>query len=132
MLFRSLIAKEGKVIEEDVFGLRDFETNTPLKSTDIFELASVSKQFTAMIIMQLASQGKLKYDDKVEKYLNIPYKNITVRQLLNHTSGLPDYQAIMDAHWDKSKVADNNDIIHYLNQYAPPALFTPEIGRAHV
>lgn len=120
-----LIAKEGKVIEEDVFGLRDFETNTPLKSTDIFELASVSKQFTAMIIMQLASQGKLKYDDKVEKYLNIPYKNITVRQLLNHTSGLPDYQAIMDAHWDKSKVADNNDIIHYLNQYAPPALFTP-------
>jgi CubicO group peptidase (beta-lactamase class C family) len=75
--------------------------------------------------MQLQSQGKLDYDDPVEKYLSIPYKNITIRHLLNHTSGLPDYQAIMDAHWDKTRVADNNDIIQYLNKYAPPALFPP-------
>ena len=120
-----LIAKEGKIIEEAVFGVRDFETNTPLQTSDIFELASVSKQFTAMVIMQLASQGKLKYDDEVEKYIQIPYKNITIRQLLNHTSGLPDYQAIMDQHWDKSKVADNAIIIEYLNRFAPPANFSP-------
>ena len=120
-----LIAKEGKVIHEEAFGVRDYDSKTPLKTTDIFELASVSKQFTAMVIMQLQSKGKLNYDDAVEKYLSIPYKNITIRHLLNHTSGLPDYQAIMDAHWDKSKVADNNDIIEYLNKYAPPANFLP-------
>jgi len=44
---------------------------------------------------------------------------------LNHTSGLPDYQAIMDEHWDKSKVADNDDIIEYLRKYHPPKLFEP-------
>jgi hypothetical protein len=120
-----LIAKEGKIIEEAAFGVRDIESNTSLKTSDIFELASVSKQFTAMVIMQLASQGKLKYEDEVEKYIQIPYKKITIRQLLNHTSGLPDYQAIMDEHWDKSKVADNSIIIDYLNKYAPPANFSP-------
>lgn len=120
-----LIAKNGRILTEEAFGVRDYVSGIPLETTDIFELASVSKQFTAMIIMQLQSKGKLSYDDEVETYLNIPYKKITIRQLLNHTSGLPDYQVIMDSHWDKSKVADNNDIIAYLNRYAPPANFLP-------
>jgi CubicO group peptidase (beta-lactamase class C family) len=94
-------------------------------NTDIFELASVSKQFTAMIIMMLEEKGKLAYDDPVDKYLAIPYKGITIRHLLTHTSGLPDYQAIMGIHWDKSKVAGNPECIEYLNRYAPPALFAP-------
>ena len=59
-----------------------------LKTSDIFELASVSKQFTAMIIMMLKEKGKLNYDDSVSKYLEIPYKGITIRHLLTHTSGL--------------------------------------------
>ena len=120
-----LVAKNGKVVVDEAYGVRDYELKTPLKTSDIFELASVSKQFTAMIIMQLEAKGKLKYDDDIEMYLDIPYKKITIRHLLNHTSGIPDYQAIMDAHWDKSKVADNNDIIQYLNRYAPPANFIP-------
>jgi CubicO group peptidase (beta-lactamase class C family) len=85
----------------------------------------VSKQFTAMTIMMVKEKGLLHYDDLVEKYINIPYKGMTIRQLLTHTSGLPDYQAIMDSYWDKSKVADNDDIINYLNKYAPPKLFEP-------
>jgi hypothetical protein len=67
----------------------------------------------------------LQFDDPVEKYISIPYKNISIRHLLTHTSGLPDYQAIMDEHWDKSKVADNQDIIQYLQRYAPPTRFVP-------
>ena len=120
-----LIAEKGKITYEKAVGYREFAQALPLKKTDIFELASVSKQFTAMIIMMLKEKGLLQYDDLVEKYLNIPYKGITIRQLLTHTSGLPDYQEIMDQYWDKNKVAGNNDIIAYLHQYHPPILFEP-------
>lgn len=120
-----LIANKGGIVFQQSYGYRDIETGVRLKVDDVFELASVSKQFTAMIIMLLQQDGKLNYDDLVEKYLTIPYKGITIRHLLNHTSGLPDYQEIMDKHWDKSKAADNNDILEYLNKYAPPAMFIP-------
>ena len=120
-----LIAENGKPIYQKAFGYREFANKIPLQTTDIFELASVSKQFTAMIIMMLKEKGLLNYDDSVSKYLEIPYKGITIRNLLTHTSGLPDYQDIMDKYWDKSKVAGNPDCIEYLNKYAPPRHFEP-------
>ena len=115
-----LVAENGKHVYHKAFGYRDFEKQILLKKNDLFELASVSKQFTAMIILMLQEKGLLNYDDEVEKYLNIPYKGITIRHLLTHTSGLPDYQAIMDQYWDKTKVAGNKEILEYLNKYAPP------------
>ncbi len=122
----ALIADKGKQIYFKATGYRNFETKVPLDTTDIFELASVSKQFTAMVIMMLKEEGKLSYDDLIEKYIpGLPYPGITIRHLLTHTSGLPDYQAIMDQYWDKSKVADNNDILTYLKKYQPPSLFAP-------
>ncbi|MFM9840975.1 MAG: serine hydrolase domain-containing protein [Cyclobacteriaceae bacterium] len=121
-----LLADKGNSIYHKTFGFRNFETKTTLDTASLFELASVSKQFTAMIIMMLKEEGKLNYDDLVEKYIpHLPYPNITIRHLLNHTSGLPDYQAIMDAHWDKTKVANNNDIIEFLEKYHPEKLFVP-------
>ena len=120
-----LIAENEKPVYHQAFGYREFEPQIPLQTSDIFELASVSKQFTAMIIMMLKEKGKLSYDDLVEKYLEIPYKGITIRHLLTHTSGLPDYQEIMDKYWDKTKVAGNPDCIEYLNKYAPPKRFEP-------
>ena len=120
-----LIAKNNKPVYYKAFGYREFENQTPLQTSAIFELASVSKQFTAMIIMMLKEKGLLSYDDSVSKYLEIPYKGITIRNLLTHTSGLPDYQDIMDKYWDKTKVAGNPDCIEYLNKYAPPKRFEP-------
>ena len=120
-----LIAEKGKPIYHKAFGYREFADQIPLQTSDIFELASVSKQFTAMIIMMLKEKALLNYDDSVSKYLEIPYKGITIRNLLTHTSGLPDYQDIMDKYWDKSKVAGNADCIEYLNKYAPPKRFEP-------
>ena len=120
-----LIAEKGEPVYLQSFGYSDFLQKKPLQVTDVFELASVSKQFTAMIIMMLQEKGKLHYDDLVEKYLDIPYKGITIRHLLTHTSGLPDYQGIMDKHWDKTKVAGNPDILEYLNKHEPPKLFEP-------
>jgi CubicO group peptidase (beta-lactamase class C family) len=121
-----LVASNGKSVYHRAVGYRNFETKEANDTTTIFELASVSKQFTAAIIQLLQQEGVLAYDDPMEKYLlGIPYSGITIRHLLNHTSGLPDYQAIMDQHWDKSKVANNNDIIEYLIRYHPPKRFEP-------
>ncbi len=120
-----LVAENGKPVYQKAVGYREFANHSALHEDDIFELASVSKQFTAMIIMMLKEKGKLTYDDLVEKYLEIPYKGISIRNLLTHSSGLPDYQAIMDKYWDKSRVAGNNDCIEYINKYAPPKLFEP-------
>jgi len=121
-----LIADKGEPLYLKAFGYRNFENKIPLDTADIFELASVSKQFTAMIIMMLEEQDKLGFDDSVSLYLpNLPYKGITVRHLLTHTSGLPDYQEVMDQHWDKTKVAGNEDNIEYLIRYKPASLFPP-------
>ena len=120
-----LVAEKGKPIYHRAIGFGDFAKRTSLQPDDIFEMASLSKAFTAMIIMKLKEKGKLQYDDLLENYLTTPYKGITIRHLLTHTSGLPDYQEIMDRYWDKSKAAGNNDILDYLNRYAPPALFEP-------
>lgn len=121
-----LVAENGQPVYHKAFGYKTFEDKTPLDTTAIFELASVSKQFTAMIIMMLEEDGLLDYDDALEKHIpDLSYPGVTIRHLLHHTSGLPDYQAVMDQHWDKSKVAGNEDNIAYLIQHHPPRIFSP-------
>lgn len=121
-----LVAENGNALYHKAFGYRNFAEKMLLEKNDIFELASVSKQFTAMVIMMLHEEGKLNYDDLIEKYVpGLPYPGITIRHLLNHTSGLPDYQAVMDEHWDKSEVAGNDDNIAYLIKYHPERRFAP-------
>jgi CubicO group peptidase (beta-lactamase class C family) len=115
----------GRTIFEKAYGYRSYHNQVPLKAPDLFELASISKTFTAMAIVALKQEGKLSYDDPIAQYISVPYPGITIRHLLNHTSGLPDYQAMMDQHWDKTKVAGNPDIIAYLNRFSPPVLFQP-------
>lgn len=121
-----LVADSTGVVYHQAFGYRDWRLKTPMDTTAIFELAPVSKQFTAMVIMMLKAEGRLEYDDPVEKYIpGLPYKDITIRHLLTHTSGLPDYQAVMDQYWDKTRVAGNEDNIAYLIKYHPAELFAP-------
>ncbi len=121
-----LVADKGKPVYHKAVGFINLETKQKMDITSIVELASLSKQFTAMLIAILHEEGKLKYDDPIEKYLPLlPYRGITIRHLLNHTSGLPDYQKLMDEKWDKSKVATNEDILTYLKKFHPPSLFTP-------
>src|SRR5258705_688344 len=121
-----LVADQGKSIYHKAFGFANVEAKQNVDTASIFELASVSKQFTVVLVAMLYEEGKLKYDDPVEKYLpGLPYKGITIRHLLNHTSGLPDYQKLMDEHWDKSKVATNEDILLYLKKLHPTSLFKP-------
>lgn len=122
-----LIAEKGKVIYSRSFGYANEETKEKLNENSVFELASCSKQFTAMAIMILKEKGKLNLDDNITKF--IPslsnYKGITIRNLLNHTGGLPDYVPLMDSLFDKSKIATNKDIIAIFNKQNPKILFEP-------
>lgn len=128
-----LIAEKGKVIYKNSFGLANETSKVKLNENSIFELASVSKQFTAFAIVILKEKGKLKYEDKIGDILPQLsfYKNITIRNLLNHTSGLPDYMKILDSllidkTWDnKTKIANNKDILDVYEKYKPSLLFEP-------
>lgn len=122
-----LIAEKGKVIYSHSFGLANETTKEKLNENSIFELASCSKQFTAMGIMILKEKGKLNLDDDITKYLPELsfYKDVTVRNLLNHTGGLPDYMQLMDSLFDKSKIATNKDIINMFSKHQPKILFEP-------
>jgi CubicO group peptidase (beta-lactamase class C family) len=122
-----LIADKGEVVYKNSYGFANETTKEKLTENSIFELASVSKQFTAMAIVLLKKTGKLNYEDKLDKFipaLNF-YENITIRNLLNHTGGLPDYMAIMDTVFDKSKIATNKDMISIFAKAKPAILFKP-------
>lgn len=87
-----LIAQNGKPLYKKALGIANIQSQENLTANAAFNLASISKQFVAMMTMILKEQGKLKFDDKVDKFLpNFPYKKITIRHLLTHTSGLPEY-----------------------------------------
>lgn len=122
-----LIAEKGKIIYQQSFGFANETTQEILSENAVFELASCSKQFTAMAIMQLKEKGKLKLDDNFTKY--IPelsnYKGVSIRNLLNHTGGLPEYMLSMYSLFDKSKIATNKDIIDIFSMHKPKVLFKP-------
>lgn len=122
-----LIAENGQIIFEKSYGLADEQTNRKLNDSSIFELASVSKQFTAMGIVQLKKEGKLSYQEDITKYVPelIDYKGITIQNLLNHTGGLPDYMELSDKNWEKSNIATNDDMLEMFKQVKPKKLFDP-------
>jgi CubicO group peptidase (beta-lactamase class C family) len=122
-----LVAEKGKILYSHSFGFANATTKEKLTENSIFETGSVSKQFTAMAIMILKEKGKLNLDDEIKKY--IPelsnYNGISIRNLLNHTGGFPDYMEIMDSLFDKSKIATNKDIVAIYSNYKPKVLFEP-------
>lgn len=89
-----LVAEEGNVIYSNAFGIANRKLEIPLTTKSPFYLCSLSKQFTSLAIMILEEQGKLSYDDKLSDYFpEFPEyaKNITIHNLLTHTSGIFDY-----------------------------------------
>ncbi|MBC7879835.1 MAG: serine hydrolase [Anaerolineae bacterium] len=89
-----LVAQKGKILYKKAFGIADREWNIPITTSTKFKIASITKQFTALLIMQLVEQGKLKLEGTISDYLP-DYRTdtgskITLKQLLTHTSGLPN------------------------------------------
>lgn len=98
--FAALVRVNGRTAIETTGGVRDLRTRTKIDAATNFRLASFTKQFTAMAVMLLAHDGKLRYDEPLtEIFPEFPAygRAITVRHLLQHTSGLPDYEELMDA-----------------------------------
>jgi len=123
-----LVAEKGNVILNKEYGFAKLDSSKKIDSESVFEIASLSKQFTALLIMILKEDGKLEYDDKVTKYLpQFPYVRINVRHLLTHTSGLSERQFFMWAgkNMDQSKIYTNEFILDYLVQQRPQLSFNP-------
>lgn len=121
-----LISEKGKIIYEKAFGFANYENKIPMTGKTIFPIGSVSKTLTAVAVLKLKEQGKLRLDDSITKYLpDLPYPNITVRNLLSHTSGLPEYQseAIIKEIGDKG--VTNSDLEKVFARLKLPADFAP-------
>jgi CubicO group peptidase (beta-lactamase class C family) len=88
-----VISEHGKIVYQGVRGLADVAAKRPITPATVFRIGSITKQFSSAVVLQLAAEGKLKLDDPLSKYLpTYPHgEAITVRQLLNHTSGIQSY-----------------------------------------
>jgi CubicO group peptidase (beta-lactamase class C family) len=94
-----LVAKDGKIIRADGFGLANVELQVPVKPETIFQSGSVGKQFTATAVMMLVEEGKIGLDDPLTKYFSdapSAWRDVTVRELLSHTAGFGDYPKDFD------------------------------------
>ncbi len=120
-----LVAYDGEVLISKGYGLRDIDNKDPITSNTNFRIASVSKQFTALSIASLVDKGLLSLNDSLYKFWNYPvFSDITIQQLINHSSGLPDYYEVFIKDWDTTKIVENQDILNWLATN-PKLLFKP-------
>ena len=124
-----LYGEKGRLVFKKAYGYDDFKEQKRLATSSAFQLASVSKMFTAMAIMILKEEGLLEYDDSIRKYIpELPYPGITIRQMLNHRSGMPDYMHFSDNLWDQTKPLTNEDMIRVMAVNQPPRYFSAGNG----
>ena len=91
------VIQNGRTLLKEGMGRADIENDVPASTKTVYRIGSLTKQFTAAAIMKLANENKLKLDEAISKYLSeIPEKwgEVTVRNLLNHTSGIPSYTSM--------------------------------------
>jgi CubicO group peptidase (beta-lactamase class C family) len=121
-----LVAKSGNIIYQKAFGYRNYDTKETLDNNSVFELQSITKQFTGLSVLLLIEKGKLNLKDTLSKFFpELPYKNVTIQNLLSHTSGLPDDLDVMSQYWNHEKVAFNKDLLHILAIHNVPPHFAP-------
>ncbi len=91
------VYRNGEILHIQPFGFANVELDVPVTEDSVFEIGSISKQFTTAAVMMLAEEGKLALDDPISKYLNgLPgeWTPVTIKQLMLHQSGIPDYEEI--------------------------------------
>jgi CubicO group peptidase (beta-lactamase class C family) len=120
-----LVAKNGVPVYERYVGFRDLRTRDSITADTKFQIASTSKPFTAAAVLQLVQQGKLDLNAPVSQFFpGFPYPDVTVKTLLNHRSGLPNYLYYMEkGNWNRQQLATNNDVINTLVSWQPPKAY---------
>ena len=118
------VVKDGKTLKAQGYGLANVELNVPATKDTVFEIGSITKQFTATLILQLAEDNKLKLDQRVRQHLpNAPaaWNGITLRHLLNHTSGISNYNSLPGFEVSKKLKLDT-----FMKEIAPyPLMYRP-------
>ena len=124
-----LFAQKGKVVFKKAYGFANYRKKDSLTTRSIFQLASVSKPLTAYAVMLLKQNGKLDYEDDVGKYIaDFPYPGITIRMLLTHRSGLPNYMYFADRYWhSRRKPISNRDVLDLMIKYKPLHYYKPNV-----
>jgi len=124
-----LLAFGNQVFLKKEVGYKRLAKKAPENIIDtetLFELASISKQFTAVAILKLMEEKKLSLTDNVTKFLpNFPYKNITIKHLLTHTSGLPEYMEFPEKNFNQKEALSNAQLESYIERVKPKILAQP-------
>ena len=125
-----IIAKNGEILLEHYRGYADFATKDTITPTTAFHLASISKTFTGMAVLKLVEEHKLNLFDSVQHFFPaFPYHNITIKLLLSHRSGLPNYSYFLtkDTAFRK-KIATNQDMLDFMIKNTPMRYGYPDRG----
>jgi CubicO group peptidase (beta-lactamase class C family) len=124
-----IVAKNGNIVYEKYQGTGHIPGTDLITDSTALHIASISKTFTAMAVLKLQQDGKLNIDDELRKYFPaFNYPGLTIRMLLNHRSGLPNYNYFMqNLGWDLSRFVKNEDVLDYLitQKTALPEMQTP-------
>ena len=123
-----LVAKNGTIVYEKYTGFHDLRQKDSLNADVPFQIASTSKPFTASAVLKLIQEGKLSLNDSLTKFFpGFPYTSVTVKMLLNHRSGLPNYINYMDkSPWPRTQLASNNDVLNTLINWKPVQAYQPD------
>jgi CubicO group peptidase (beta-lactamase class C family) len=123
-----LVAKNGAVVYENYIGFQDLRKKDSLTYQSAFHIASTSKTFTGMAILQLVQEGKINLNDSISKYFpGFPYAGITIKMLLTHRSGLPNYLYYLSDKkvWDRKVNVINQDVLNTLYNLQPNKSYNP-------
>jgi CubicO group peptidase (beta-lactamase class C family) len=122
-----LVAKNGTIVYEKYVGNKDNQTKESITAETPLQIASTSKTFTAVAILRLIQEGKLQLNDSLNVFFpGFPYPGITVKMLLNHRSGLPNYMYYLEPNaWDRKVFLTNGDVLNTLMTLRPPKAFNP-------
>jgi CubicO group peptidase (beta-lactamase class C family) len=126
-----LVALKGYPLFRISTGYADIFTKQPLDFNTSFQIASVSKSFAAMSVLMLKEKGVLDLTDPVKKHIpEFPFENVTIRHLLQHTSGLPNYMYFIDQYWRPDSTITNQQVLQLLIDKNAQLTFTP--GQRHI
>jgi CubicO group peptidase (beta-lactamase class C family) len=125
----ALFAKNGKIVYHKVFGFSDFSTKDSLQLNDAFQLASVSKPITSIAVLKLVQDSLIGFEQTVQDFFpKFPYENVTIRQLLSHRSGLPNYMYFADEYWEhRDSSISNKDVLAMMQKYVPKPYHLPDL-----